>query len=56
MLYTAHIVHSCQQYCSIVQQCYTRLRVDSGSTMNNELETMWAAQHCCILFSTTLNK
>ena len=53
----AHIVHSCQQYCSALLHVIAGwFRLNNAEQYCWQLWTMWAAQHCCILFSTTLNK
>ena len=53
----AHIVQCCQHYCS------TLLHLIAGQFRLNNAEqycwqhwTMWAAQHCSRLFSSTLNR
>ena len=53
----AHIVHSCQQYCSaLLSLNQPAIRCNNAEQYCWQLWTIWAAQHCCILFSTTLNK
>ncbi len=53
----AHIVHSCQQYCSaLLSLNQPAIRLNNAEQYCWQLWTIWAAQHCCILFSTTLNK
>ena len=53
----AHIVHSCQQYCSaLLSLNQPAIRCKNAEQYCWQLWTIWAAQHCCILFSSTLNK
>ena len=51
----AHIVHSCQQYCSALFSLnQPAIRCNNAEEYCWQLWTIWAAQHFYILFSTSL--